>query len=122
MARRWPLDALMAACRAYPLPPRRRIFFEYILIRGLNDSPAQARELVRRLHGVRAKVNLMTMNPIPGAPYQPSEPETVLAFQKVLSDSGIRAFIRKSRGQDILAACGQLRSAQAAGGTLVTPG
>jgi len=112
-ARRWPLDDLMAACRAYPLPPRRRIFFEYILIRGVNDSPKQARELVRRVHGVRCKVNLMAMNPIPGAPWERPDDADVLQFQKILGDSGVRAFVRKSRGQDILAACGQLRSAQA---------
>lgn len=110
--RRWPLEALMAACRAYPLPPRRRIFFEYMLIRGLNDTPADARRLVRLVHGVRCKVNLMAYNPVPGVPYERPDEATVLAFQQVLREAGIRAFIRRSRGRDILAACGQLRGAR----------
>lgn len=107
-AKKWPLADLMAACRDYPLPPRRKIFFEYILIKGVNDDRAQAKKLVKLLHKVRCKVNLMAMNPFPGAPYQRSEPEVVLAFQKVLMDAGIPTFIRKSRGQDISAACGLL--------------
>ena len=107
-AKKWPLADLMAACRDYPLPPRRKIFFEYILIKGVNDDRAQAKKLVKLLHKVRCKVNLMAMNPFPGAPYQRSDPETVLAFQKVLMDAGIPTFIRKSRGQDIHAACGLL--------------
>lgn len=107
-AGKWPLAELMAACRDYPLPPRRRIFFEYILIKGVNDDRAQAKKLVKLLHQVPAKVNLMAMNPFPGARYERTGPETVLAFQKVLTDAGIPAFIRKSRGQDISAACGLL--------------
>ncbi len=107
-AKKWPLADLMAACRDYPLPPRRKIFFEYILIKGVNDDRAQAKKLVKLLHKVRCKVNLMAMNPFPGATYQRSEPEVVLAFQKVLMDAGIPTFIRKSRGQDISAACGLL--------------
>ncbi len=108
-AKKWPLDALMTACRSYPLGPRQKIFFEYILIAGVNDSPAQAKALVKRLHGVRCKVNLMAYNPAPGLPYQRPERATVLAFQQILLDAGIATFVRKSRGQDILAACGQLR-------------
>jgi len=118
VAKRWPIEAVMQACRDYPLAPRRRIFFEYILIKGLNDSPADARELVRLFHGVRCKVNLMAYNPSPGLPYEKPETETVLAFQKILQKAGIRTFIRKSRGQDILAACGQLRRAQEDAGPL----
>jgi len=113
--RRWPLAALMAACRDYPLPPRRRVFFEYMLIRGLNDTPADARRLVRLVHGVRCKVNLMAYNPVPGVPYERPEEPTVLAFQRVLREAGVWSFVRRSRGRDILAACGQLRGAEAAG-------
>ncbi|MFQ5508797.1 MAG: 23S rRNA (adenine(2503)-C(2))-methyltransferase RlmN [Leptospirillia bacterium] len=117
VADKWPLDTLFEACRNYPLLPRRSILFEYLLIKGLNDSRADAKELVRRVHGVRCKVNLMTMNPIPGAPYERPDEDTALAFQKVLRDSGLRTFLRKSRGPDILAACGQLRrGADAAAG------
>jgi 23S rRNA (adenine2503-C2)-methyltransferase len=108
---RWPLAELMAACRAYPLPPRRRVFFEYMLIRGLNDTPADARRLVKLVHGVRCKVNLMAYNPVPGVPYERPDEETVTAFQKTLTDAGLRAFVRRSRGRDILAACGQLKGA-----------
>ncbi len=115
VADNWPLKELMAACRAFPLLPRRRIFFEYILIKGVNDSLKDARELVRIVHGVKCKVNLMAYNPSPGLPYERPDEATVLAFQKVLSDSGVRTIIRKSRGQDVLAACGQLRKAQADG-------
>ncbi len=115
VAHNWPLEKLMRACREYPLLPRRRIFFEYILIKGLNDGLKDARELVRIVHGVKCKVNLMAYNPSPGVPYERPDWETVLAFQKALSDSGVRTIIRKSRGQDVLAACGQLRKAQQAG-------
>lgn len=108
--RRWPLAALMTACREYPLPPRRRIFFEYMLIRGLNDTPADARRLVRLVHGVRCKVNLMAYNPVPGVPYERPDDGAVEAFQRVLREAGIRAFVRRSRGRDIRAACGQLRA------------
>jgi 23S rRNA (adenine2503-C2)-methyltransferase len=115
VASKWPLKELMAACRNYPLPPRRQIFFEYILIKGVNDSKADAKQLVKLLHGVRCKVNLMSYNPSPGLAFERPEWDTVLAFQKTLSDSGIRTFVRKSRGQDVLAACGQLRKAEAQG-------
>jgi len=120
VAKSWPLKDLMTACRNYPLAPRRQIFFEYILIKGVNDSRADARELVRILHGVRCKVNLMSYNPSPGLPYERPDWDTVLAFQKTLSNSGIRAIVRKSRGQDVLAACGQLRKAEIRG-DLLTP-
>jgi len=111
--RRWPLEDLLAACRDYPLPPRRRILFEYMLIRGVNDTPADAKRLVRMVHGIRCKVNLMSYNPIPGVPYERPEDEAVHAFRKRLEESGVKTFVRRSRGRDILAACGQLRAADA---------
>lgn len=111
--RRWPLKDLMDACRAYPLPPRRRILFEYMLIRGVNDTPADAKRLVKMVHGIRCKVNLMSYNPIPGVPYERPDDEAVHAFRKRLEEAGLRTFVRRSRGRDILAACGQLRAADA---------
>ncbi len=109
--RKYPLTELLSACREYPLPPRKRITFEYILLDGINDSPKQARELVRILHGVRAKVNLIPFNPVSSdlnlGFNKPSE-EKILAFQEVLQKAKLTALIRQSRGADIGAACGQL--------------
>jgi 23S rRNA (adenine2503-C2)-methyltransferase len=104
----YPLAELLDACREYPLPPRKRITFEYILLDGKNDSPKQARELVRILHGVRAKINLIPFNPHPGSPYGTPTEERILAFQEVLQKAMLTAIIRKSRGNEISAACGQL--------------
>jgi 23S rRNA (adenine2503-C2)-methyltransferase len=104
----YPLAQLMDACREYPLPPRKRITFEYILLDGKNDSPKQARELVRILHGVRAKVNLIPFNPHPGSPFGTPGDDRILAFQEVLQKALLTAIIRKSRGNEISAACGQL--------------
>jgi len=106
--RTYPLPQLMEACRAYPLPPRKRITFEYILLDGINDSPGQARELVRTLHGVRAKVNLIPFNPHQGSSFSAPSEHRIFAFQEVLLKAGLTAIIRKSRGNDISAACGQL--------------
>jgi 23S rRNA (adenine2503-C2)-methyltransferase len=103
-----PLEELMRACREYPLPPRKRITFEYILLDGVNDDPAQAKKLVRLLSGVRAKVNLIPYNPHPGSPYRRPPEERVLAFQDVLTRARLTATIRQSRGAEIGAACGQL--------------
>jgi len=112
--RRWPLAALLGACRALPLPRRKRITFEYVMLRGENDADADARRLVRLLHGLRAKVNLIPFNPFPGAGFVPSPRERILRFQTVLRAHGLNATIRESRGQDIQAACGQLAVARAA--------
>ena len=106
--RTYPLAELMAACRDYPTPPRKRISFEYIVIEGVNDQPEQARKLITLLHGVRAKINLIPFNPHDAsALHQPSE-EGMLAFQDVLRKTHITTTIRRSRGADIGAACGQL--------------
>lgn len=102
------LDALMRACREYPLAPRKRITFEYILLDGVNDDTAQAKKLVRLLSGVRAKVNLIPYNPHPGSPYRRPSEARVLAFQDVLTKARLTATIRQSRGAEIGAACGQL--------------
>ena len=108
--KQYPLETLLRACRDYPLPPRRRIFFEYVLLKGVNDSEADAHRLLRMLKGLRCKVNLIPFNDYPGAPFGRPDDETVLRFQKILIEGHFTAFIRKSRGRDILAACGQLRT------------
>jgi 23S rRNA (adenine2503-C2)-methyltransferase len=110
--RAYPLEELLDACRRYPLRPRRRITFEYVLIRGMNDSTDDAKRLVKLLRGIPCKVNLIPFNPGEENAMQRPSQERVLAFQKVLTDSHMTALIRESRGQDILAACGQLRGLQ----------
>ncbi|MEZ4485872.1 MAG: 23S rRNA (adenine(2503)-C(2))-methyltransferase RlmN [Syntrophotaleaceae bacterium] len=107
--RRYPLDQLLAACRVYPLAPRQRITFEYILIRGVNDSDQDARRLVRLLHGIRAKVNLIPYNEHPGSPLKAPSAQRVEAFQTYLLSRDMVAIRRASKGQDISAACGQLK-------------
>jgi len=107
--RRYPLEELMAACRVYPLKARQRITFEYILIRDLNDTPADAKRLVRLLHGIKAKVNLIPFNEHSGSPLRTSSEERMEAFQTYLLDHGLVAVRRASRGRDISAACGQLK-------------
>ena len=107
--RKYPLRDLLRACRAYPLRPRELVTFEYVLLDGFNDSEADARRVGELLRGMRAKVNLIPYNTGPELPYHASPLERVLAFQEILADCRIPAYIRISRGQDIGAACGQLR-------------
>jgi 23S rRNA (adenine2503-C2)-methyltransferase len=106
--RKYPLAELIDACRAYPLGTRERLTFEYVMLEGVNDSDQQARELVRLLSNVRAKVNLIPHNPAPELPFQSSSMDRIQGFQKVLTDARLPSFIRRPRGQDISAACGQL--------------
>jgi 23S rRNA (adenine2503-C2)-methyltransferase len=106
--RTYPLEDLIRACRDYPMPSRKRITFEYILIRDVNDRSEDARRLVKILSGVRAKVNLIPFNPHPSLPFERPSEERILAFQNVLKDAHMTATIRQSRGADIRAACGQL--------------
>jgi 23S rRNA (adenine2503-C2)-methyltransferase len=106
--RRYPLAELMAALRAYPLPRRRRITIEYTLVVGQNDSPSDARLVARLLSDIPVKVNLIPMNPIDGSSLGPPDLGGVLAFQRVLCDAGYSCFIRRRRGDDVSAACGQL--------------
>ncbi|HSB31477.1 MAG TPA: 23S rRNA (adenine(2503)-C(2))-methyltransferase RlmN [Candidatus Sulfobium mesophilum] len=108
--RRYPLKALIEACKKFPLGPRRRITFEYVLIGGVNDSPEDAGRLVKLVRGLRCKINLIPLNPHPESGMKRPSDAVVLKFQKALVDSGLTAFIRESKGQDILAACGQLRA------------
>ena len=107
--RTYSLKALLRTCREYPLPPRRRIYMEYVLLRDVNDSQEDAQRLARLLKGIRCKINLIPFNEYPGTSYQRPDDETVLRFQSILLDHHYSVFIRKSRGRDILAACGQLR-------------
>ena len=110
--RKYPIAELMAACRRYPRASNsRRITFEYVMLDGVNDGEADARELVRLLRGLPAKVNLIPFNPWPGAPYETSTPERVERFSEIVFRAGISAPVRRPRGRDIMAACGQLKSA-----------
>lgn len=107
--RKWPIAALLEACRRYPV--RRPITFEYVMLRGVNDSDADARELVRLLRGIPAKVNLIPFNPWPGAPYACSSPGRIRTFAAIVEAAGYPSPVRTPRGRDIFAACGQLKTA-----------
>jgi 23S rRNA (adenine2503-C2)-methyltransferase len=107
--RKWNLAELMKAAREFPLRPRERLTFEYVLLSGANDAPEQAREVAELVRGIRAKINLIAMNPGSELPYRMPSSERVLAFQKILKAAEIPAFIRRPRGRDIFAACGQLK-------------
>jgi len=111
---RYPIDDLLAACRDFPMPKRKRIMFEYILLKGINDSNSDARELARKLKDIPCKINLLPYNPSPALPYESPGMERLLAFQKILLDAHYTVFIRNSRGSDISAACGQLATKIAA--------
>jgi len=111
--RKYPLDKLLDACRKYPLRPREWLLFEYVLLGGFNDSPEDAHRVVKLLANIRAKVNLIPWNP--GAlPYERPNRARVEEFQRVLIEKGVPCFIRDSRGQDVMAACGQLALAETA--------
>ena len=110
--RKYPIAELLDACRAYPgLSNARRITFEYVMLKGINDSPADARELVRLLKGIPAKINLIPFNPWPGSAYECSDWDEIETFAEVVNRAGYASPIRTPRGRDILAACGQLKSA-----------
>jgi 23S rRNA (adenine2503-C2)-methyltransferase len=110
--RKYPIEDLLAACRGYPgLSNARRITFEYVMLKGINDTQADARALVKLLKGIPAKINLIPFNPWPGTPYQCSDWETIERFSEVVFRAGYSAPVRTPRGRDILAACGQLKSA-----------
>jgi len=107
--RKWNLSVLMQAAREFPLRNRERMTFEYVLLQDVNDDPAHAREVVELVRGIRCKVNLIALNPGPGIDFSTPEDSKVQAFQRVLIDAGVPAFIRRPRGRDIFAACGQLK-------------
>jgi 23S rRNA (adenine2503-C2)-methyltransferase len=110
--KKWPIKDLLDACRAYPgLSNAKRITFEYVMLKGVNDSIADAKELVRLLAKIPAKINLIPFNPWPGAPYECSDWETIEKFGEVVNRAGYASPVRSPRGRDIMAACGQLKSA-----------
>ncbi len=104
----WDLKDMVKVLEEYPLAPRERVTIEYVLLKGINDSPAQARDLVRLLSRVKCKVNLLAYNPGEQEGYQPPEEQTILDFEALLRSKGLSVTLRKSKGQDISAACGQL--------------
>jgi len=106
--RRYKLEDLIAACKRFPLGKRRRITFEYVLLDHVNDTPDDARRLVRLLNGLKAKVNLLPLNEAAGIPFKRPSDDRVNAFARILADRDVRVSVRKSRGRDIRAACGQL--------------
>ena len=106
--RKYPLEQLIAACKRFPLAKRRLITFEYVLLNSVNDTPDDARRLVRLLNGIKAKVNLLPLNEAPGIPFTRPSDARVNAFAKILADKGLVVSVRRSRGRDIRAACGQL--------------
>ncbi|MEC8793707.1 MAG: 23S rRNA (adenine(2503)-C(2))-methyltransferase RlmN, partial [Pseudomonadota bacterium] len=110
--RKYPIAEVLAACRAYPRATNaRRITFEYVMLKGVNDSQADAEALVKLIAGIPAKVNLIPFNPWPGSLYETSDAATIEAFARVVMRAGYASPVRKPRGRDILAACGQLKSA-----------
>jgi len=106
--RKYSLASILDACRRFPLKSRNRITFEYVMLAGVNDTPDDARRLVTLLAGIKAKVNLIPLNPAPGIPYERPSDERVDRFAQMLADRHITVSVRKSRGRDIRAACGQL--------------
>lgn len=118
--RRYPLSELLRACADYPMPGRRMLTFEYILIAGFNDAPADAEKLARLLRGLHCKLNLIAFNAFPGSVYRTPSAESVSSFQQVLLDHHYTAILRASHGRDILAACGQL-SGEAVSGAVPSP-
>jgi len=112
--RKYPIEKLLAACRAYPLRPWEKLTFEYVLLGGFNDSPEDARRVAKLLSNLRAKVNLIPWNP-GELPYRKPDPERIEAFRLILAGKGVPVFVRSSRGQDVMAACGQLALLEAAG-------
>ena len=109
--RKYPIRDLIAACRRYPAASNaRRITFEYVMLHGINDSEADANELIRLIAGIPAKVNLIPFNPWPNSPYETSTPRAINRFAQIINAAGFSSPVRTPRGQDILAACGQLRT------------
>ena len=110
----YPVAQLIAACRRYQQTTGRRVSFEYSMVRGVNDSPATAKELAALIRGMGAHVNLIPINPVDGSPYSATDAENVKRFQSLLTDLGVNATVRRRLGSDISAACGQLRREEAA--------
>jgi 23S rRNA (adenine2503-C2)-methyltransferase len=107
--KKWDLEKLLAAAREFPLRPREKLTFEYVLLSGVNDSATNAEQVAELLRGLRAKVNLIALNPGPDIPFATPAEQRVQQFQKILVEAGLPAYIRRPRGRDIYAACGQLK-------------
>ena len=108
----WQIKELLQACHDYPrLSNAERITFEYVMLKGVNDSDEDARRLVSQIRGIPAKINLIPFNPWPGAPYERSDPDRIEAFADIVNRAGYASPVRRPRGEDIMAACGQLKSA-----------
>ncbi|MDQ6732754.1 MAG: 23S rRNA (adenine(2503)-C(2))-methyltransferase RlmN [Nitrospirota bacterium] len=116
-----PLDRLLVACRQYPLAPHRRLTFEYVLLGGVNDTEQDAKRLVKLLNGIRCKINLIPFNEFSGNTFRRPDDAMVFRFQSVLRQAGLDAFIRKSKGRDVLGACGQLGELPRHEPVLLTP-
>ena len=116
--RKWPLSELLAACKEFELSlkPGERFTFEYVMLAGVNDTDEHARQLANLInrHGLRAKVNLIPHNPADPLPYRPSGAERVESFKRILESKGVHAYVRRPRGRDIYAACGQLAARRTA--------
>jgi len=108
--RRYPLNKILGLCKNFPLRPRRRITFEYVLVEGINDSPQDAKRLIRILRGIPSKVNLIPLNEAPEIPFKKPSDEAVKRFQEILMEGGLTAIVRTSKGREISAACGQLQA------------
>ncbi|TFH25662.1 MAG: 23S rRNA (adenine(2503)-C(2))-methyltransferase RlmN [Myxococcales bacterium] len=119
--KRYPLAELMAACKRLELPRRKRVTLEYVLLGGVNDTARDARELIALVHDIPVKLNLIPFNPFPGSGFERPDDATVERFQEQMLAAGIHATVRKSRGRDIEAACGQLATAAGAGSTYAEP-
>jgi 23S rRNA (adenine2503-C2)-methyltransferase len=115
--RKYGIEELLDACRRFPLKRRERITFEYVMLKDVNDSPEDARRLVRLLSGIKAKVNLLPLNEAAGIPFERPSDAVVNRFAKILADRGVTVSVRKSRGRDIRAACGQLITESTAAAT-----
>jgi 23S rRNA (adenine2503-C2)-methyltransferase len=107
--RRYPLKKVLALCKDFPLRPRIRITFEYVMVEGVNDSSQDAKRLLRILRGIPSKVNLIPLNEAPEIPFKKPSEERVKRFQEILMEGGLIAIVRNSKGREISAACGQLR-------------
>ncbi len=108
--RRYSLNKILEVCKKFPLRPRSRITFEYVLVEGINDSPKDAKRLIRILRGIPSKVNLIPLNEAPGIPFKKPSDEDVKRFQEILMEGGLTAIVRTSKGKEISAACGQLQA------------
>jgi 23S rRNA (adenine2503-C2)-methyltransferase len=120
ITKKWHLADLLETCRKFPLKPKEHIFFEYVLLGGVNDSDADAERVVALLDGLTCKVNLIPLNPGPGIPYTTPTDERVDRFQRIIMKA-FHCYVRKPRGRDIYAACGQLKLVQLSSPTVLSP-